>query len=384
MATYEPWRCVYCKKISKASARGCSECLVPWQECVDTTFVPGERKDSQQWYQAQQSPRHGKREQSQQPKSPRYGGGQGRGRGQNSGKGKTKKGPPKGPPKGPSKGSPTGPQMGQGKGKGKDTGKSFQPMETMVPPEPPWTPTLHPNQPLPAPVSNVPSAPTEDEKTLKELLQALQKAPTDQMDPEVHAIVQRSRMKEGRNASQSLYSAVDSLSAAREALDVAKLARHNLHIKWRNFLTDAVQRWQKHTEDFQKEEADLTQQIDAARVALVAAATRFEDSKKELGENVVDVEAHAAMEEASDTKDKDPAGEALSNSLVAMRSQLVSLQASAEAMVTDEANSNKRPRLEESFAVGSGPPGGMPSPSAPAMQAFPAREPKPFHQPDKQ
>ena len=228
------------------------------------------------------------------------------------------------------------------------------------------------------------TTPTEDEQTLRELVQALKKAPADQMDPEVHAILQKTKMKEGRHASQSLYSAVDSLSAAREALDVAKLARHNLHIKWRNFLTDAVQRWQKHTEDFQKEEADLTQQIDAARIALVAAATRFEESKKELGENVVDVEAHAAMEEASETKGKDPAGEALNHSLVAMRSQLVSLQASAEAMVTDEANSNKRPRLETSFASGTLP-SGMPSPSAPAMQAFADREnQKPFHQPDKQ
>ena len=198
--------------------------------------------------------------------------------------------------------------------------------ETMVPPEPPWTPTLHLNQPLPARAAAPPSAPSEEEQTLKKLLQALKKSP-EKMDPEVHAIVKRSKMREGRNASQPLYSAVDDLSAAREALDVAKLARHNLHIKWRNFLTNAVQRWQKHTADFQKEEADLTQKINAARTALVAAATSFEESKKELGEQVVDVEAHAAMAEASKTKDKDPVGAALNDSIMAMRTQLETLQA---------------------------------------------------------
>ena len=32
MANYEPWRCKYCKKISKASAHGCSQCLTHWQD----------------------------------------------------------------------------------------------------------------------------------------------------------------------------------------------------------------------------------------------------------------------------------------------------------------------------------------------------------------
>ena len=83
---------------------------------------------------------------------------------------------------------------------------------------------------------------------MKELIQALKKS-HQEMDPEVQAIVQRSHMKDGQKSTRSLYSAVDDLSTARETLDIAKLARHNLHIKWRNFLTDAVQRWLKHTEE---------------------------------------------------------------------------------------------------------------------------------------
>ena len=312
-------------------------------------------------------PTHGKgnRGKSQQPKSPRHGHkGRGKGGGYKAGKGdgSHQQGKQTGKGKVPSQ------NMDKGKGKG----------ETMVPPEPPWTPTLHPSSlPLPPPTTP-PPPPSAEETTLKELIHALKKSQQD-MDPEVQAILQRSHMKEGQKSTQSLYSAVDDLSTARETLDIAKLARHNLHIKWRNFLTDAVQRWQKHTEDFQREESELTQQIEAAKTSLAAAVRRFENSKSELGVQVIDVEAQAAMEEAAaDVSAGVTVGTALFDSLVTMRSQLETVQASAEAMVTEEANSsNKRQRVEEGF-VQSAPlsGGGMPSPSAPAMQAFPKREPK--------
>jgi hypothetical protein len=256
----------------------------------------------------------------------------------------------------------------------------------MVPPEPPWTPTLHPNS-LPLPPPATPPPPTAEETTLKELIQALKKS-QQEMDPEVQAIVQRSHMKDGQKSTRSLYNAVDDLSSARETLDIAKLARHNLHIKWRNFLTDAVQRWQKHTEDFQREESELTQQIEAAKTSLAAAVRRFEDSKSELGVQVIDVEAHAAMAEAStDAADGGAAGAALIDSLTTMRSQLETVQASAEAMVTEEANnSNKRQRVEEGFVQPA--PYSAPSATPQAMQPFAPRESQenqspPFPPPDK-
>ena len=373
MANYEPWRCKYCKRISKASANGCSQCLTHWQECQDTDYVPPARQDDWSYYQDPgKSPRHGRgrREKSQHPKSPRHGK-KGRGRGGYQGGSQTGKGDGN---------HHTGQQTGKGKqlnqkgDKGKGKGKPSV-GETMVPPEPPWTPTLHPNA-LPLPPPSTPPPPTAEETTLKELINALKES-SQEMDPEVQAIVQRSHMKDGQKSTQSLYTAVDDLSTARETLDTAKLARHHLHIKWRNFLTDAVQRWQKHTEDFQKEEQELTQQIEAAKVALAAAVKRFEASKSELGVQVIDVEAQAAMMEAStDAAEGGTVGAALFDSLVTMRTQLETVQASAEAMVTEEAaNSNKRQRLEEGFAA-SAPPsgGGVPSAAAPAMQPFANRE----------
>lgn len=137
------------------------------------------------------------------------------------------------------------------------------------------------------------------------------------------------------------------------------------------FLDRCSQRWQKHTADAQKEETELTEQIETARTALANAVRSFEDSKTELGDQVVDVEAHAAMMEDSEKKDKDTVGAALHESIATMKSQLEMLQASAAAMVTEEATSKKRPRLHESFG---GTPAGLPAPSAAATQAFPNRD----------
>ena len=396
MVQGDPWRCVYCKKISKANANGCNQCLIGWQECQDTTFVPPskQQKYSQQQSQSQSSwdwnswdyyqagdhtPRtpKGSKVEWQQPKSPRQGKGKGKGKGtrKEQWKGQSAHNQQKGQTK------------DQGKDKGKGRGASSQ-GSTMIPPEPPWTPSLSSATnlaPLPPPTEPPPT--TEEGAMLKELLSALKKSSAEQ-DPEVKAIVQRSTLKEGQGAAQTLYSAVDDLTMAREALDCARLARHNLHIRWRNFLTDAVARWQKHTTDFQKEEQDLSEQIEAARQALVQAVKRFEESKTELGDQAVHVDAEAAMNEDSDNVDKNAVGMALQESLTTMSAQLQSLQASAEAMVTEEANSNKRQRTDggdgrTSVASGSGVHDGLPSATAPAMQPFADRQ-KPFIQPDKQ
>lgn len=313
----------------------------------------------------------------QQPKSPRQGRGRGKGKGKKKDSWQSQQ-----------YHAQTVQQKGKTKETNQDKGKSLATSSqgtTMIPPEPPWTTTSTGLAPLPPPTEPPPQ--TAEGAILKELLTALKKSPAQQ-DPEVQAIVQKTAMHEGQGAAQTLYSAVDELTTAREALDCARLARHNLHIRWRNFLADAVVRWQKHTTDFQKEEKELSEQIEAARQALQHAVTKFEDSKQELGDKVVDVDAEAAMTEGSESAEKDTMGVALQESLSTMSAQLVSLQASAEAMVTDEANSNKRQRTDggqggSTFLAGAGLPAGAPSATAPSMQPF-AREQQPFVQPDKQ
>eukprot|EP00435_Cladocopium_sp_Y103_P071486 s558_g37.t1 len=381
MTDSDPWRCRYCMKISNASANGCSECLISWQDCQDHSFVPPRRqqKTSQGWdwtyaQESEKSPRTPKGTKIdkswQTPKSPRKGNGKGKGHGQQKGRGKAQKGQFQ--DKGKEKGKEQGhvPQSGKGN-------LRLPAATTAIPPEPPWTPSLSTTTqlaPLPPPTSAPPLS--EEELAFKELITALKKSPKE-LDPEVQAIVQRTTLKEGQNAGQSLSTAVDDMRTAREALDCARLARHNLHIKWRNFLADAVKRWQKHMEDFQREDKDLTEQIELARTALSQAMQLFETSKSDIGEGVVDVEAEDAMNE--EAKDKDSINTALIQSMSTMTTQLVELQASAEAMVVEGEKKAKRPRTSEGSSEAIG---GMPSPSAPALQAFANRE-KPFVSPDK-
>ena len=391
MSSNDPWRCMYCKKISKATANGCSQCLTAWQDCQDVTFVPPSKQqkyannstwDWNQYQDGSHTPRtpRGTKLEWQQPKSPRHGRGKGRGKGKKKeqGKGNSQQFPQKGKAQ----------ESGQEKGKGKAL---TQPAGTMIPPEPPWTPSLNSATnlaPLPPPTDPPPTS--EEGIILKELINALKKSNTEQ-DPEVKAIVQKTSLKEGQGAAQTLYTAVDDLTSAREALDCARLARHNLHIRWRNFLAEAVTRWQKHTADFQKEEKELSDHIEVARQALQQAVKKFEESKTELGDQVVDVDAEEEMQEGSDGVDKDVMGAALQESLTTMSAQLVSLQASAEAMVTEEVNSNKRQRTDggglgsgHSFSAGAGLPAVSPSSTAPAMQPFAqAKDKPPFGQPDK-
>eukprot|EP00435_Cladocopium_sp_Y103_P068905 s350_g32.t1 len=147
--------------------------------------------------------------------------------------------------------------------------------------------------------------------------------------------------------------------------------------------------------DFQKEETELTAQIDQAQQALAHAVRQFEASKNDISEEVVDVEAADAMRDVPESKDKEGTGNALAESLSSMSSRLAELQASAEAMVVEGEKKAKRQRTGAGSVpeggAGSVPEGGasevppgMPSPSAPAMQAFPNRDAQSFTMPDKQ
>eukprot|EP00435_Cladocopium_sp_Y103_P010466 s3397_g2.t1 len=373
MATSDPWRCRFCKVMAKATANGCSRCLRHWEECQDWDFVPNQPKaknkksKQEHWgdgwtYSADygdatprtpRTPRGTKIEQSwrQQPQPPQ------------PGKGKGKK-----------KGV-------KGKGKGKEADQGVKAGATEIPPEPPWNPYVNSGQalsPLPPPTSPPPLS--QEEQDLKELLAALSKSPQE-MTPDVKALVQKHSLKQGQKATQGLYSAVDEIGTAREAFDNAVLARHELHIRWRNFLSEAVARWTGHAANFQKEEQELTAQIEVAKQALAEAAKKFENSKVEVG-GVVEIEKAntSTTSTGADLEAQAHLGKTLQDSLQIMKSNLEQLSASAEAMVVEENVSNKRQRTAE---PGEGDvPLGMPSPSAPALQPFPNRETS-FPLPDK-
>ena len=373
---YESWRCIRCWTTCKASANNCSRCGADWENYADPDYVPQERQQRQQsasW--RGKSPRSTNRPPSrrQHPKSPRQ-----------KGKGKFKedfgaKGVGKTKDKGKDKNLLKGDQgKDYGREHGRDSGKGLggayvNGPGTALPPEPPWNSTSSPMPPLPPP--STPSPMTEAEKKLADLVSEMKKQPAavqENMTPEMKAMVQTAHLVEGQKTTGQLYAAVSDLGTAREALDQARLGRHQLHVRWRDFLSQAVLRWQEYTQEFQREEQEYMKVIQQAKEALTLARQSFDENKSKLGAEGETDCMIVEQDKAGEIKEEDSC-QALQAGIATMAANLQQLQGSAEAMVEEQVN--KRPRLDDgNKPVGSGAHGN-------ALEAFPVRDS--FQQPGK-
>ena len=97
--------------------------------------------------------------------------------------------------------------------------------------------------------------PTAWEIQLKELATAV-----NQMEQPLTADVQRALANAQKmvvvDPTIQLQSAAAKLGHARDMLLHARRARQNLHNSWAKFIADAVQRWNKHMEDFEARDAE--------------------------------------------------------------------------------------------------------------------------------
>eukprot|EP00435_Cladocopium_sp_Y103_P032673 s1433_g8.t1 len=389
--TYESWRCLHCWAVCKATANNCWRCGASWEDYADPDYVPQERlhkQRQQQQEQTQQSHyadygaqsqanswnrrpsrnarRSASRQNRQNPKSPR------RATHSDSGKGKGKDLPTKGG-KGKGKLGKKGPAQ-----KGAPADEAYAPGGGKAPPpEPPWNSSSQSSalSPLPPPTTPPPLSPSEEK--LNHFISEMKKQPVavqENLTPEMKAIVQSASLVEGQKASDTLFAAVDNLSQAREALDQARLGRHQLHVRWRDFLSAAVSRWQEYTQDFQKEEKEYMEAIEQAKQALELARKSFADNKAKLE---VDADCFVVEAENADKKvvKEDPSGAALQHGLASMTEHLANLKSSAEALVEEE-QAHKRQRTD---------PGETPMETGGfgnAMEAFPERSS--FQAPGKQ
>ena len=255
-----------------------------------------------------------------------------------------------------------------------------------LPPEPPWRPSLQAPQSLPPPLP--PPAPTahlsQAAQTLSKLTAAIKQHP-DQYAPEVHAILQGAALAEGHNTTDQMFKSVAELGKAREALDAARLGRSQNHVRWRDFLTSAVARWQEYTADFQRQEREFMTAIENAKAAINIAKEHFEICKATLSEDELKVMGDVATDEPMAEKVQEPVlGASLQEGLETMAANLVTLQNNAVAMVAEEQQAAKRPRLDPGDG-GSAP--SLPSkPLGNAMEPFavrPGDKDQSFHQPDK-
>ncbi|CAL1132126.1 unnamed protein product, partial [Cladocopium goreaui] len=207
--------------------------------------------------------------------------------------------------------------------------------------EPVWSSNLPRLQAVP---TSTPTAPTSSsaEDQLRTLTGLLRKSP-DQLTPETQAYLTSLTVKATHSTAKSLHSSVTKLEKAQNALTEAQGARLQLHSKWRNFVTEAVDRWTQSTEEFKKDDQILEAQIQAAKDALVAIKEQYAQTQTQLG-----IAGSSSIEISDEEENKmDAASAKISDGLVQMMGSLTNLKQTADQMVEEQQKAAKRPRLGE-------------------------------------
>ena len=86
-----------------------------------------------------------------------------------------------------------------------------------------------------------------------------------------------------KEASKLMHGVVTKLDHARAKLQKDKAARQNMYRNWTKFLTDAIQRWQQHSENFAKEDAELWKAMETATSNFLTARTHLEETLSTCG-----------------------------------------------------------------------------------------------------
>lgn len=131
-----------------------------------------------------------------------------------------------------------------------------------------------PQSSMAAPTS---SSPTEVQQ-LQGLMNVLKKKDME-LDPEAQAVMNKVKVITPKEASKLMHGAVSRLDNAKDKLQKALDARQNMHRNWGKFVSDAVVRWQKHTENFTKEDSQLQEAIVTATTACHTGRAHLEETK---------------------------------------------------------------------------------------------------------
>ena len=249
----QPWHCAWCQKDVKGTFSNCGFCGSHWTECCPQT---------------PRSPRSTKSPRRRQGSTWTYSGhwGQQDGGSYYQGPWNGPSSTPKSPRRVPKK-SPARPQKKNDNKQGK---------ARIVPPaEPEWGGSQD-HAPDSTAAASKPSA---AEMQLKELASAVK-----QMDQPLTTDVQRALANAQKlvvvDPTIQLQSAAAKLGHARDQLLLARKARQNLHNSWAKFIAEAVQRWNKHTEDFETKDAAHAAAIQEALEKYQSAKDTMEKSKE--------------------------------------------------------------------------------------------------------
>eukprot|EP00435_Cladocopium_sp_Y103_P064670 s84_g26.t1 len=234
----------------------------------------------------------------------------------------------------------------QGKGKDNDSADFGPPVLPMGVSDTPWMNQASSNVLPPLP----PPALSEAEEKLRAYDQPFKKhkdALTPEFQTDLQQITKEDKIKETEVTTNVLHKQVKALGYARKELAAANSARMNLHVSWRAFLTDQVQKWKTYSSNFQSQEAAMSQRVTDAIAAVEAAKTDFVNSKKSLGDMSITEEVQTISDDDMDPKQSSASGAQISDSLAHLTSSLQQLQENADQAITAEQQAAKRPRLEE-------------------------------------
>lgn len=214
--------------------------------------------------------------------------------------------------------------------------------------------------PPPLPTGNVPTehataaataAASAAETKLKTTYALLEKHP-DGLHPDIQKELKETKIKEGEVAIKSLHKQVTALGRARTELQHANAARLSLHSSWRTFLVEQVSKWQAYSQQFQQQEATLSDRVAAARAALETARTNLAVSKSLLqkSDQSDPQDITTVSDEEEESKESKEAANSsaqkITDSLQHLGESLKTLSANADEMMLAEQQANKRQRID--------------------------------------
>ncbi|CAL1152742.1 unnamed protein product [Cladocopium goreaui] len=135
-------------------------------------------------------------------------------------------------------------------------------------------------------------------------------------------------------------------------LQHANAARLSLHSSWRTFLVEQVSKWQAYSQQFQQQEATLSDRVAAARAALETARTNLAVSKSLLqkSDQSDPQDITTVSDEEEESKESKEAANSsaqkITDSLQHLGESLKTLSANADEMMLAEQQANKRQRID--------------------------------------
>ena len=339
------WRCGLCKQMQKPYADFCQSCGGKWDQVGDLDYNPasssrqenrpshGSKYQADQWDYGWQD--WASWEQGQWPNTPRH-----------------RREPSRSQPRAPSQSRQEG-KKGKGKAKGKGKGKKGPVVEPIWHPETPPTPA-----PKPSPPQATSMAPEATQ--LAKLLHAL-KSNGETLSPEIKEIMKEVDLGDVHASKKHLHHVVNQISDARRRMTETSSARAQLHLAWKAFLTDAVDRWDQYMKDFAEQDNNMAAQFAKATQDWEEAKANFKVTKKSLNAEKEDKEAKDGEEDAQeisdmeDTESKTEEDTKIKEGIGHMSNALRELKTQAEAIAA-ESSQVKKQRLADGTGRGSGPP----------------------------